>query len=154
MDQASAVARHHNRAPAADLETFASIGAVVDALEPAEPVFCLYPDVLKQVAERFVTGFPGRTLYAVKANPYPEVIRELCAAGVRHFDTASLREVELVKQHCPDAACYFMAICKLAGAAETAFADYGVREFVADHESEVERLLGDWPIRTRPSTFA
>ncbi|MEM7123509.1 MAG: type III PLP-dependent enzyme [Pseudomonadota bacterium] len=157
MNQTLAVETPAITSRAASLQTFGSVDAVVDALKPAEPVYCLYPRVLQQVAGRFVTGFPGRTLYAVKANPHPEIIRELYGAGIRHFDTASLREVALVKEHCPDATCYFMAICKLAGAAETAFFSYGVRNFVADHESEVDRLLAladqDTTIHIRMKAF-
>lgn len=126
----------------ATLETFDSVDAVVTALRPTEPVYCIYPEILRRAARRFVEGFPGRTLYAVKANPEPDVVRALYRAGVRHFDTASLREIALVKRLCPEAECYFMAVCKLSGAAETAFSRYGVRHFVADHRSEVDRLLG------------
>jgi len=123
------------------LASYPSIAEMVAELGPAEPVYCVYPAILRQAAEQFVAGFPGDVLYAVKANPAPEVIRELYAAGICHFDTASLREIALVKRHFPDAECFFMAVCKLAGAAEEAFHDYGLRHFVADHWSEVDRLL-------------
>lgn len=142
---------------AAGLASYASARDVVENLRPSETVYCLYPGVLRTVARRFVSGFPGHTLYAVKANPKPEIIRQLYQAGVRHFDTASLREIALVKQACPDAVCYFMAVCKLTGAAETAFSDYGVRHFVADHRSEVDRLLAlvdaDTTIHVRMKAF-
>ena len=134
-------ALEHSARRFAALDTYLTTDEVVAHLRPAESVYCIYPEVLRNAAQRFVAGFPGHVLYAVKANPKPEIIRELYAAGVRHFDTASLREIALVKQLCPDAHCYFMAICKLTGAAEKAFWDYGVRHFVADHRSEVERLL-------------
>jgi ornithine decarboxylase len=93
------------------------------------------------MARRFVDGFPGHVLFAVKANPDTRVLEELHGAGVRHFDTASLEEIALVRNLLPDATCYFMAPSKLVGAAEAAYRDYGVRHFVADHESEVARLL-------------
>lgn len=141
----------------AGLDTYRTVHDVVADLRPAEPVYCIYPNMLHRVARRFVAGFPGRVLYAVKANPKPEIIRELYAAGVRSFDTASLREIALVKQLCPDAECYFMAVSKLVGAAERAFRDYGVRHFVADHRSEVDRLLAfaddDTTIHIRMKAF-
>lgn len=108
---------------------------------PAEPVYCVYPELLRRAGRCFVEGFAGRVLYAIKANPKPEILRELYQAGIRHFDTASLPEIALVRSLFDDAVCYFMAPCKLRGAAEAAFNSYGVRDFVADHESEVERLL-------------
>ena len=123
------------------IETYVSTESLVFSSQPTEPIFCLRPDKLKHAAEQFVSGFPGKTLYAVKANPNPEVIKELYAAGIRNFDTASLREIELVKGLFPNVECYFMAICKLVGAAEKAFEQFGIRHFVADHLSEVKRLL-------------
>lgn len=127
--------------PQDDLRRFRSSVAVVDALRPAEPVYCLYPALLERGAREFLDGFPGRVLYAVKANPDPNVLRGLYAAGIRHFDAASLPEIALVKRLFPDAACYFMAPSKLTGAAATAFREFGVRHFVCDHSSELDRLL-------------
>lgn len=117
-----------------------SVRELIERCRPTEPLYCLYPKRIEAAARDFLDGFPGTTLYAVKANPHPDVIKTLAGAGVHHFDTASLREIQLVKELVPNATCYFMAICKLVGAAERAFLDYGVRHFVADHLSEVERL--------------
>jgi ornithine decarboxylase len=36
-------------------------------------------------------------MYAVKANPAIPVLDQIYAAGIRHFDTASLAEIELVR---------------------------------------------------------
>ena len=123
------------------LAAFASAEAMVQARRPTRPVYCLYPRLTRDMARRFLDGFPGHVLFAVKANPEPRVLQELHGAGVRHFDTASLEEIALVRGLLPDAQCYFMAPSKLVGAAEAAYRDYGVRHFVADHESEVARLL-------------
>jgi ornithine decarboxylase len=127
--------------PNALLDSFPSAAAMVAARRPTRPVYCLYPHVLHDMARRFVAGFPGHVLFAVKANPEPRVLLELHGAGVRHFDTASLEEIALVRTLLPDAECYFMAPSKLVGAAEAAYRDYGVRHFVADHDSEVARLI-------------
>ena len=127
--------------PNIGLDSFPSAAAMVAAWRPSRPVYCLYPHVLHDMARRFVTGFPGHVLFAVKANPEPRVVQELHGGGVRHFDTASLEEIALVRTLLPDAECYFMAPSKLVGAAETAYRDYGVRHFVADHESEAARLI-------------
>ena len=127
--------------PNLELESFASAEDLVRARRPNRPVYCLYPRLTRAMARRFLDGFPGDVLFAVKANPEPRVVQELHGAGLRHFDTASLEEIALVRTLLPDATCYFMAPSKLVGAAETAYRDYGVRHFVADHESEVARLL-------------
>jgi len=122
-------------------ESYPSVAAMVAARRPTRPVYCLYPRLVEGMARRFVAGFPGHVMFAVKANPEPRVLQELHGGGVRHFDTASLEEIALVRHLLPDARCYFMAPSKLVGAAEAAYRDYRVRDFVADHASEVARLI-------------
>jgi ornithine decarboxylase len=120
---------------------YPGVAALIEALVPREPVYCLYPHVLHRSARRFLDGFPGRVLYAVKANPHGDVLRLLHAAGVCDFDTASLPEIRLVNELCPGATCWFMAPVRFDGAAAEACARYGVRAFVIDHANELERLL-------------
>ena len=102
------------------------------SLRPAVPVYCVHPQRLAASAQEFLTGFAGRTLFAVKANNHPAVIDALHAAGIRHFDCASLAEIELVASRCPDATCYFMSPVRLPGDARRAFAEFGVRHFMVD----------------------
>lgn len=157
LDNARMTGKAAERSPPDTLQHFASSGAVVDALRPTEPVYCLYPGLFADAARRFLDGFPGRVMYAVKANPDPNVLRILHGAGIRHFDTASLAEIELVKGLFPDAECHFMAPSKLVGAAEAAFDRFGVRHFVADCRSELDRLLafadGETAIHIRMKAF-
>lgn len=123
------------------IERFFSSRSFATHSRPSVAFHCLYPDVLRRNARAFVDGFPGKVLFAVKANPEPVVLSELWEAGVRSFDTASLAEITLVRALLPEADCYYMAPSKLVGSAESAFEDHGVRHFVADHESELARLL-------------
>ncbi|WP_353471326.1 type III PLP-dependent enzyme [Salipiger sp. H15] len=74
---------------------------------PDEPVFFFHPARLMQVARDFLAGFPGLVTYAVKANPAPEMIRTLHAAGISAFDVASPAEMELVRAHAPGAALHY-----------------------------------------------
>lgn len=112
-------------------------------LQPREPVYCVYPHVYRRTTEEFLRGFPGRVLYAVKANNDPAIIRLLNQAGVKHFDCASLPEIELVRKICPDASCYFMVPVALRGAAGKAFRDHGVRHFMTDHPAGLESLASE-----------
>src|SRR6202000_1384991 len=96
-----------------------------------------------EAARQFLDGFPGDTLYAVKANPHPIAITHLWQAGIRHFDTASLGEIEIVKNLFPDAICHFMAPVRLPGQAKVAFGKYGVTDFVVDSASELDKLLAE-----------
>ncbi|NIR30090.1 MAG: type III PLP-dependent enzyme [Gammaproteobacteria bacterium] len=126
---------------------YACASDVVRALEPIEPVYCIYPHVVRRVARRFLEGFPGRVLYAVKANAEPRMLELLHESGVAYFDTASLPEIALVKDTCPGATCYFMGPAKLRGAARRAYTEYGVRHFVLDHRDELDALLREIPGR-------
>ncbi|MEI9932849.1 MAG: hypothetical protein WDM89_20510 [Rhizomicrobium sp.] len=91
------------------LPRFASVEKVIERLKPTEPVYVLHPARFAEAAKRFLDQFPGDTMYAVKANPAPLVLDQVWAAGIRHYDTASLPEIELVRGKFPDAICHFMA---------------------------------------------
>ncbi len=119
---------------------FASVAGLLRARRPAEPVYCVFPHEYVDTARRFVGGFPGRTLYAVKANDYPDVIRALNAGGIRHFDCASLPEIELVSALVDDATCYFMTPVRIRGSAHAAYTRSGVRHFLVDHLSGIDLL--------------
>src|SRR5262249_12789077 len=102
-------------------------------------------------AKQFLDGFPGDVLYAVKANPHPMALTHLWNAGVRHFDTASLGEIEIVKSLFADAICHFMAPMRLPGQAKTAFEKHGVIVFLVDSDADLEKLLAEVakPVRLR-----
>jgi len=126
-----------------NLPEYDDVADVVRGHVREQPVYCLYPDVYRRGAQDFVTAFPGRVLYAVKANSHPAVLRALADGGVAHFDCASLPEVELARRVSPDAACCFMTPVRLRGAAGTAFRKHGVRHFLIDHASGLAPLLGE-----------
>ncbi len=125
------------------LPTYPDVGRMLRKRRPAEPVYCIYPQVYLDTAREFVAGFPGRVLYAVKANDHPEVVRLLHAGGVRHFDCASLPEVELVHRQCPGATPYFMIPARLRGAAGAAQDRFGVRHFMIDHVNGLQPLADE-----------
>lgn len=120
---------------------FASVRAMVTALEPSYPVYCLRPHLLKAAAGRFLDAFPGRVLYAVKCNPHPSVLRALYEGGIRHFDTASLPEIALVRELLPDAAAYFMHPVKGRAVIHTAVRVYGIDTFSVDHPDELAKVI-------------
>jgi ornithine decarboxylase len=120
---------------------FADAETLVAELRPEDPVYCLRPKELGRAATAFVTAFPGDVLYAVKANPAPLVLDHLYAAGIRHFDTASLGEIALVRERFPQASAYFMHPVKGWRAMKRAFEDFAVRHFVVDHQDELDKML-------------
>ncbi|TQV80545.1 type III PLP-dependent enzyme [Denitrobaculum tricleocarpae] len=124
-----------------DVRRFADADAVVRALEPSYPIFCLRPDLIRDVTRRFLAGFPGKVLYALKCNPHPLVLSCLYEAGVRHFDTASLPEIAQVAETYDDASCYFMHPVKSRSVIKTARRVYGLTHYVVDHPDELEKIL-------------
>lgn len=122
------------------LDHFADVETMVERLAPEVPVCCLRPRVLSEMAERFLTGFPGQVLYAVKANPLEQVLDALYGAGIRHFDTASIGEIALISRRFPAATPYFMHPVKGPEAIRRAYRDHGVRHFVVDHADEVDKM--------------
>ncbi len=121
-------------------EKFSDVGNLLRTQCPKNPVYCIYPHVYLETAKEFLSGFPGRVLYAVKANADPSVLRLLTDAGVCHFDCASLPEIELVDAIDPDATKYFMIPTRIREAAGTAQEKHGVRHFMVDHMSGLSQL--------------
>lgn len=115
---------------------------------PSKPVYCVYSRVYEDNARDFVAEFPGRVLYAVKANAHPAVISAINRGGVRHFDCASLPEIANAMDVCGDARCYFMTPVRLRGAARQAQEQYGVRHFMIDHLSGLQPLAEEIDIRS------
>jgi len=130
-----------NRCVANSTEKFTDVRSLLRTECPKHPVYCIYPHVYRETAEEFLRGFPGRVLYAVKSNADPTVLRLLIDAGVRHFDCASLPEIELVDAIDPDAKKYFMIPTRIREAARTAQEKHGVRHFVVDHLSGLSQLV-------------
>ena len=127
----------------AAIPRFASVEKVIERLKPIEPIYVIFPQKFAVAAKRFLDAFPGDTLFAVKSNPALPVIDQVYAAGIRHFDTASLAEIELVRGRFPDAQCHFMAPVRAPGAAKVAFEKHGVTDYVIDCDYELDKLLAE-----------
>ncbi len=111
------------------------------ALRPGAPVTLVRPHAARRAARYFVEKFPGRTLYAVKANPSPELLRTLWDGGVTHYDVASIAEVRLVRATLPDAVLCFMHPVKAEEAIVEAYRDHGVRTFSLDTMDELDKIV-------------
>jgi ornithine decarboxylase len=117
-----------------------TVDHLVATHRPEEPMHCLRPATITVTARDFVRAFPGATMYAVKCNPEPAVLRALHTGGIAHFDCASINEVNLVRQMFPDAAIHFMHPIKARGAIREAWERHGVRDFVLDTAEELAKL--------------
>lgn len=115
--------------------------SVVRALAPDEPVILNRPHAAARAARFFVEKFPGKSLYAVKANPSPDLLKVLWEAGVTHYDVASIAEVRLVRETLPEAVLCFMHPVKSRGAIAEAYREHGVRTFSLDTHEELEKIV-------------
>ncbi|MEP1143672.1 MAG: type III PLP-dependent enzyme [Henriciella sp.] len=122
------------------LPAFDSVKAAIDAYEGDDAIYVLYPKRIAAAADLFVENFPGKVLYAVKANPHPAVLKILWASGLRGFDVASIREIDLVRAACPDAELYLMHPVKSRQTIRYAY-DQGVRHFAFDCAAELGKIL-------------
>jgi len=111
------------------------------SLKPAAPVTLIRPQAAARAARFFVEKFPGRSLYAVKANPSPQLLRTLWDAGVTHFDVASIAEVRQVHAVLPEARLCFMHPVKAEEAIAEAYHRYGVRTFSLDSMEELDKIV-------------
>lgn len=107
---------------------------------PVQPVTLLRPHAARRAARFFAEKFPGRSLYAVKANPSPDLLRILWEAGVTHYDVASISEVRLVREALPDAMLCFMHPVKAEEAIAEAYFAHGVRTFSLDTIEELDKI--------------
>lgn len=132
--------KHHS---ALGLAAAPSTAAAVEIarLAPERPVTLLRPHAARRAARFFIEKFPGRSLYAVKANPSPELITLLWEEGVTHFDVASIAEVRLVSRLLPKATLCFMHPVKAPEAIHEAYFKYGVRIFSLDSEEELAKIV-------------
>ncbi len=122
------------------MHSYHSALGLVSDLKPVEPVTLVRPHAARRAARFFVENFPGKSLYAVKANPSPDLLRVLWDSGVTHYDVASIAEVRLVARTLPEATLCFMHPVKAEEAIREAYFDYGVRTFSLDTMDELEKI--------------
>lgn len=114
--------------------------AVVRASAPDQPAILNRPHAAARAARFFVEKFPGKSLYAVKANPSADLLRVLWDSGVTHYDVASIAEVRLVRSTLPEATLCFMHPVKAPAAIREAYEQHGVRVFSLDSFEELEKI--------------
>jgi ornithine decarboxylase len=114
---------------------------IATALNPVDPVTLIRPQAARRAARFFTEKFPGKSLYAVKANPSPALLRTLWEGGITHYDVASIAEVRLVARTLPDATLCFMHPVKPEEAIAEAYHEHGVRVFSLDTMDELNKIM-------------
>ncbi len=121
------------------MEKLSSATALIQKCRPERPVRGLRPHAAGRAARWFLDKFPGDVAYAYKANSSVFLIGALYGAGIRHFDVASLPEIEDAAT-IPDAELHFMHPVKSRHAIRRAY-DLGVRSFSLDSEDELNKIV-------------
>ena len=132
--------KHHSALGLAAAHRNSARGVAL-ALRPVAPVTLTRPHAASRAARFFVEKFPGRSMYAVKANPSPDLLQILWDSGITHFDVASIAEVRLVAGTLPGATLCFMHPVKAEEAIAEAYFEHGVRVFSLDSMEELDKIV-------------
>ena len=122
------------------MDVFTSAAEFIRQHRPERPVLALRPHAAARAASWFLTNFPGKVLYAAKANDSAAIDDALVQAGISAFDVASLTEIERMAS-VPGAELYFMNPVKSRNAIRRAYRDFGVRRFAFDSRDELDKIL-------------
>ena len=133
--------KHHRALGLASAPSGSRGAAAIAKMRPVQPVTLLRPHAARRAARFFVEKFPGRSLYAVKANPSPDLLEILWSEGVTHYDVASIGEVRLVHEVLPEAVLCFMHPVKAEEAIAEAYFEHGVRTFSLDTVEELDKIV-------------
>ena len=133
--------KHHRPLGLASIPTGARGGVDIAKQNPVQPVTLLRPHAARRAARFFIEEFPGRSLYAVKANPSAELLKLLWSEGVTHYDVASIGEIRLVSEMLPNATQCFMHPVKAEEAIAEAYFEHGVKTFSLDTIEELEKIV-------------
>jgi len=124
------------------MDAFPSAAELLRHHRPERPVLAVRPHTVARAARWFLENFPGRVIYAAKANDAPHIIDALAAAGIRAFDVASLVEIAHTRR-VAGAELYFMNPVKSRMAISRAYREFGVRCFAFDSEDELDKVLDE-----------
>ncbi len=133
--------KHHRALGLATAPLDVTCGIDIANGSPVQPVTLVRPHAAARAARFFVERFPGRSMYAVKANPSPDLLQILWDNGITHYDVASIAEVRLVARTLPGATLCFMHPVKAEEAIREAYQTHGVRTFSLDSIEELEKIM-------------
>jgi ornithine decarboxylase len=131
---------HHSALGLAIAHSGNACVADIASQRPVQPVTLIRPHAARRAARFFTEKFPGRSLYAVKANPSPDLLQVLWESGITHYDVASIAEVRLVAETLPEAVLCFMHPVKAEEAIAEAY-QLGVRTFSLDTMEELDKIV-------------
>ena len=123
------------------MQKFKSVDELVNQLKPTEPVYCIRRNSIRLASRFFQNKFPGKILYAVKTNPHPVVLQTLLDSGIKHYDVASIKEIETIKNLNPDVECSYMHTVKSREDIKEAYFKYNIKTFALDTKDELIKII-------------
>ncbi len=129
------------------MDRFPSVADFLAVTRPERPVLALRPHAAARAARWFLDHFPGDVVYALKANDAPLLLEALLEAGIRHFDTASLAEIEtltaLTGPGARHVVAHVMNPVKSRATIRRAYFEHGVRTFALDSLEELAKIRAE-----------
>ena len=123
------------------MQKFKSVDELVNQLKPTEPVYCIRRNSIRLASKFFQNRFPGKILYAVKTNPHPVVLQTLLDSGIKHYDVASIKEIETIKNLNPEIECSYMHTVKSREDIKEAYFKYNIKTFALDTKDELIKII-------------
>ena len=123
------------------MQKFKSVEELVNQLKPTEPVYCIRRNSIILASKFFQNKFPGKILYAVKTNPHPIVLQTLLDSGIKHYDVASIKEIETIKNLNPEVECSYMHTVKSREDIKEAYFKYNIKTFALDTKDELIKII-------------
>ena len=114
---------------------------IVNQLKPTEPVYCIRRNSIRLASKFFQNKFPGKILYAVKTNPHPLILQTLLDSGIKHYDVASIKEIETIKNLNPEVECSYMHTVKSREDIKEAYFKYNIKTFALDTKDELIKII-------------
>ncbi len=122
-----------------DIRVYSSARALVAVEHPLRPVQLRRPHAAERAAHWFLNNFPGDVLYALKANNNPTIVETLIDAGIRHFDVASLGEIQQLAGY-EGLHLHYMHPVKSTDAISLSYKTHGIRHFTLDSFEELAKF--------------
>ena len=123
------------------MQKFKSVDELVNQLKPTKPVYCIRRNSIRLASRFFQNKFPGKILYAVKTNPHPVVLQTLLDSGIKHYDVASIKEIETIKNLNPEVECSYMHTVKSREDIKEAYFKYNIKTFALDTKDELIKII-------------
>ena len=123
------------------MQKFKSVDELVNQLKPTEPVYCIRRNSIRLASKFFQNKFPGKILYAVKTNPHQLVLQTLLDSGIKHYDVASIKEIETIKNLNPEVECSYMHTVKSREDIKEAYFKYNIKTFALDTKDELIKII-------------